>query len=144
MFWKLGREWGCLTQFLLQRSELNIKVIEIDRDSVAYLAATFSSIEIFSDEDFLKSDYFKAFYRKTLVSLETFRIIFLHKFFLGSQINEIRLPEVVGMIQKEVAERIASSHGNKTYGILSVLLQAFYKLNIYSRFRKTFFRLLQK
>jgi 16S rRNA (adenine1518-N6/adenine1519-N6)-dimethyltransferase len=39
-----------------------------------------------------------------------------------------RIPEVVGMVQKEVAERIASKHGNKTYGILSVILQAFYEI----------------
>ncbi len=123
---EIGPGMGVLTQYLLQRSELNIKAVEIDRDSVAYLKQHFPTLEILP-EDFLKVDISKLFSKN-------FSIIGNFPYNISSQIffrvlkfrNDI--PEVVGMIQKEVAERIASSHGNKTYGILSVLLQAFYNI----------------
>jgi 16S rRNA (adenine1518-N6/adenine1519-N6)-dimethyltransferase len=123
---EIGPGMGVLTQYLLQRSELNIKAVEIDRDSVAYLKQNFPTLELFS-EDFLKVD------TSTLFP-DSFSIIGNFPYNISSQIffrvleYRNKIPEVVGMIQKEVAERLASSHGNKTYGILSVLLQAFYNI----------------
>jgi len=125
---EIGPGMGVLTQYLLQRSELQLSVIEIDRESVEYLRRNFPQIGHIYSEDFLKSDITQKFSDK-------FSIIGNFPYNISSQIffkvleNRNRIPEVVGMVQKEVAERIASAHGNKSYGILSVLLQAFYHIH---------------
>lgn len=124
---EIGPGTGVLTQYLLSRKELNLSVIEIDRDSVAYLHENFPQLKHIWSEDFLKADIASRF-------KGSFSIIGNFPYNISSQIffkvltlrNQI--PEVVGMLQKEVAERIASKHGTKKYGILSVLLQAFYDI----------------
>jgi len=124
---EIGPGMGVLTQYLLNRSEINLHVIEIDRDSVAYLHENFPQLKYIWSEDFLKSDIADKFEGK-------FAIIGNFPYNISSQILfkvltlRDRIPEVVGMVQKEVAERIASKHGNKSYGILSVILQAFYDI----------------
>jgi len=124
---EIGPGMGVLTQYLLNRSEINLHVIEIDRDSVAYLEHNFTQLNHIWSEDFLKSDIAVKFEGK-------FAIIGNFPYNISSQILfkvlslRDRIPEVVGMVQKEVAERIASKHGNKSYGILSVILQAFYNI----------------
>lgn len=124
---EIGPGMGVLTQFLLKRPELQLSVIEIDRESVEYLRENFPQLERIYSEDFLKSDFTKMFDGK-------FSIIGNFPYNISSQIffkvleNRNRVPELVGMVQKEVAERIASPHGNKSYGILSVLLQAYYQI----------------
>ncbi len=124
---EIGPGTGVLTQFLLSRAEINLHVIEIDRDSVMYLRENFSELKNIWSEDFLKADIATKF-------KGNFSIIGNFPYNISSQIffkvltMRNRVPEVVGMIQKEVAERIASKHGKKTYGILSVLLQTFYDI----------------
>ncbi len=124
---EIGPGTGVLTQFLLNRPEINLYVIEIDRDSVMYLRENFSELKNIWSEDFLKADIATRF-------KGDFSIIGNFPYNISSQIffkvltMRNRVPEVVGMIQKEVAERIASKHGKKTYGILSVLLQTFYEI----------------
>jgi 16S rRNA (adenine1518-N6/adenine1519-N6)-dimethyltransferase len=124
---EIGPGMGVLTQYLLKRSEINLHVIEIDRDSVAYLHENFPQLKHIWSEDFLKSDIAAKFDDK-------FSVIGNFPYNISSQIlfkvltMRNRIPEVVGMVQKEVAERIASKHGNKSYGILSVILQAFYDI----------------
>jgi 16S rRNA (adenine1518-N6/adenine1519-N6)-dimethyltransferase len=124
---EIGPGTGVLTQYLLQRSEINLHVIEIDRESVAYLKQYFPQLINIYEEDFLKAGIENRFSEK-------FNIIGNFPYNISSQIFfrilavRNRVPEVVGMVQKEVAERIASKHGNKSYGILSVLLQAFYNI----------------
>ena len=124
---EIGPGTGVLTQYLLNRPEINLHVIEIDRDSVAYLQQNFPQLKHIWSEDFLKSKIAEKFEGN-------FSIIGNFPYNISSQILfkvlelRNRIPEVVGMVQKEVAERIASKHGNKTYGILSVILQAFYNI----------------
>ncbi len=124
---EIGPGMGVLTQYLLQRNEINLHVIEIDRESVAYLKQHFPQLSNIYEEDFLKAGIENRFSGK-------FNIIGNFPYNISSQIFfrilavRNRVPEVVGMVQKEVAERIASKHGNKSYGILSVLLQAFYDI----------------
>jgi len=124
---EIGPGTGVLTQYLLQRNEINLHVIEIDRESVAYLKQHFPQLNNIYEEDFLKAGIESRFSEK-------FNIIGNFPYNISSQIFfrilavRNRVPEVVGMIQKEVAERIASKHGTKNYGILSVLLQAFYDI----------------
>lgn len=124
---EIGPGTGVLTQFLLNRPEINLHVVEIDRESVAYLEEHFKQLKHIWSEDFLKADISEKF-------SGNFSIIGNFPYNISSQIffrvlgMRNRVPEVVGMIQKEVAERIAAPHGKKTYGILSVLLQTFYDI----------------
>lgn len=124
---EIGPGMGMLTQYLLNRPDINLSVVEIDNEAVACLHQNFPQLKQVWPEDFLKSDIAEKFEGN-------FRIIGNFPYNISSQIFfkvlslRNRIPEVVGMVQKEVAERIASKHGNKTYGILSVILQAFYEI----------------
>ena len=126
---EIGPGTGVLTDFILQKSIQDFKVIEIDKESIDYLNNQYPNINkqvIFGD--FLKinlNDIFPS----------NFSIIGNFPYNISSQIlfrvwdERQRVDEVVGMFQKEVAERIAAGPGSKTYGILSVLLQAFYHID---------------
>lgn len=123
---EIGPGMGILTQFLLAK-ETDVHVIEIDRESVEFLQANFLKLsgKIISN-DFLKFDIATYFNR------QPFAVIGNFPYNISSQIVfralELRhlIPEFGGMFQKEVAERICEKPGSKTYGILSVLVQAFY------------------
>jgi 16S rRNA (adenine1518-N6/adenine1519-N6)-dimethyltransferase len=125
---EIGAGMGVLTQFLLESTQYKTFIIEIDRESVAYLKTNFSlDNEQLIEGDFLNFDLNKLF-------SEPFAIIGNLPYNISSPIffkileNRDRIPEVVCMIQKEVADRIVAKHGSKTYGILSVFLQAFYDI----------------
>ena len=123
---EIGAGMGVLTQFLLKK-DTEVYVVEIDKESVAYLEAHYPEVrgKIIAD-DFLKYDI--AGYLR-----EPFAIIGNFPYNISTQIVfkllELRdyVPEFSGMFQKEVAERICEREGSKTYGILSVLVQAFYE-----------------
>jgi len=123
---EIGPGMGVLTKYLLDK-ETDTYVIEIDTESVAYLNAHYTKLhgKIIS-EDFLRYDITKDF------GNEPFAIIGNFPYNISSQIVfralelRERIPEFSGMFQKEVAERICEKKGSKTYGILSVLVQAFY------------------
>ena len=131
---EIGPGTGVLTQYLLQDSRFETYVIEIDRESVDYLKQHFSSLEgrILS-ADFLniRPDYLPT---KKADSTEPFAVIGNFPYNISTQIlfkvldMRDRVPEIVGMFQREVAQRVASGPGNKDYGILSVLLQAWYDI----------------
>jgi 16S rRNA (adenine1518-N6/adenine1519-N6)-dimethyltransferase len=125
---EIGPGTGILTNHLLQISNINLKVIEIDRESVDYLTQQFPVLaEKIISADFLRYDL------KDLFD-GNFSVIGNFPYNISTQIlfNVLeyrdQVNEVVGMFQKEVAVRIASKPGNKDYGILSVLLQAFYNI----------------
>lgn len=124
---EVGPGMGVLTRILLEAEKHNLKVIEIDRDSVAYLKTHYPHLNVI-EGDFLEMDLSKIFPTK-------FSIIGNFPYNISSQIlfkvyeNKNQVWQVVGMLQKEVADRIAAPHGNKTYGILSVLLQAYYRID---------------
>jgi 16S rRNA (adenine1518-N6/adenine1519-N6)-dimethyltransferase len=125
---EIGPGTGALTKFLLAREDLDLVVVELDRDSVPYLNQHFADLKgRIVEGDFLHLD------------LDTFgdgpmAIVGNFPYNISSQIlfkvldNKERVPEVVGMFQDEVAKRLCSGPGNRDYGILSVLLQAFYTL----------------
>jgi len=123
---EIGPGMGVLTKYLLEK-DATIHVIEIDTDSVAYLDANYPKLKgkIIS-KDFLKYNINEVFEGKP------FAIIGNFPYNISSQIVfralELRqqIPEFSGMFQKEVAERICEKKGSKTYGILSVLVQAFF------------------
>jgi 16S rRNA (adenine1518-N6/adenine1519-N6)-dimethyltransferase len=123
---EIGPGTGVLTKFLVADKSLNLKVIEIDWDSVAHLKKHYPTLQII-EGDFLKLDLLSIFDK-------SFSIIGNFPYNISSQIffkvleQREQVNGVVCMLQKEVADRIASPPGNKTYGILSVLLQAFYDI----------------
>lgn len=125
---EIGPGMGVLSQYLLQRQDVDLRMIEIDDESVEYLESHFPQAHgrvIFGD--FLKLDIDELF-------PEEFHVIGNFPYNISSQIffriidYRNRIPQTVCMIQKEVAERIAEKPGSKTYGILSVLLQAWYDI----------------
>ncbi len=124
---EIGPGMGVLTKYLLKK-DLDVHVIEIDRESVAYLQEHYPVLQgKIHEKDFLKYDVSEIF------GQEQFKIIGNFPYNISTQIVfkmlELReyIPEFSGMFQKEVAQRICEKEGNKTYGILSVLVQAFYE-----------------
>ena len=124
---EIGPGMGVLTQFLLKNPDIDLTAIEIDRESVVYLKEWYPELHLIKG-DFLKLDL------ATLYPEGEFCVIGNYPYNISSQIffkvleNKDRIPVCSGMIQKEVAERLASKPGNKAYGILSVLLQAYYDI----------------
>jgi 16S rRNA (adenine1518-N6/adenine1519-N6)-dimethyltransferase len=126
---EIGPGMGVLTQYLIERSDVELTLVEIDRDSVAYLRKNFSTLrpEQIIEGDFLELDL------KTVFP-DRFSIIGNFPYNISSQIffkvldYRHQVDQVVCMLQKEVADRLSAAHGNKTYGILSVLLQAYYNI----------------
>ena len=125
---EIGPGMGVLTQYLLQREDIDLKAVELDGESVDYLLTHFPGIQ----GGLLQADYLRLPMEKIFPG--PYRIIGNFPYNISSQIffkileDKDRIPEVVGMVQKEVAERIAEKPGSKIYGILSVLLQAWYDI----------------
>jgi 16S rRNA (adenine1518-N6/adenine1519-N6)-dimethyltransferase len=127
---EIGPGMGVLTKFLAENDKIDLRLIEIDRESVAYLQQHYPLLrEKIIEGDFLQLDLKDVFEGK-------FSIIGNFPYNISSQIffrvldHRHRVDQVVCMLQKEVADRIASKHGNKTYGILSVLLQAYFHIDM--------------
>lgn len=124
---EIGPGMGVLTRFLLQNPNIQLTAIEIDRESVAYLKEWYPELHLI-EGDFLKLDL------NIIYPDGEFNVIGNYPYNISSQIffkildYKDRIPLCSGMIQKEVAERIASKPGKKAYGILSVLLQAYYDI----------------
>lgn len=125
---EIGPGMGVLTQFLLPKKEFKTYAIDVDHESIDYLHEKYPEYEdqiIYGD--FLKMDIDKLF-DKPFAVIGNFPYNISSQIFFKILEKRDIVPEVVCMIQKEVAERISSIHGNKTYGILSVFLQAFYDI----------------
>ena len=126
---EIGPGMGVLTKFLLENVAFTTHVIEIDTESVAYLQKNYEALTPrIIEGDFLKFDTKTVFEGKFAVIGNFPYNISSQIFFRALQIRD-NIPEIVCMLQKEVAQRIASPPGNKDYGILSVLLQAFYDID---------------
>ena len=126
---EIGPGMGVLTQYLLGREDIDIRAVELDGESVEYLLKHFPSI----NGKLIQADYLRLDVHSVFPG--AYRIIGNFPYNISSQIffkildDKDRIPEVVCMIQKEVADRIAEGPGSKTYGILSVLLQAWYDID---------------
>lgn len=123
---EIGPGGGAITKYLLKKTELDYKAVELDKEKVDYLLHQFPGFHTqLIHKDFLKME--KPFD-------QTFSIIGNFPYNISTQIMfrvlewRDQVEELVGMFQKEVAVRIAASHGKKDYGILSVLTQCFYQL----------------
>ncbi|MFR9503006.1 MAG: 16S rRNA (adenine(1518)-N(6)/adenine(1519)-N(6))-dimethyltransferase RsmA [Rikenellaceae bacterium] len=125
---EVGCGMGVMTQFLLKREDITLYGAEIDRESVEYLNKHYPDFSPrLIEGDFLKMDLKERF-------PQGLKVIGNYPYNISSQIffkiieNRDLVPECVGMIQKEVAVRMAEPPGSKSYGILSVLLQAWYDI----------------
>lgn len=124
---EIGPGMGVLTQFLLANNRYNLTAIEIDSESVVYLREAYPELKLIAG-DFLKLNLDEQY------PIGKFAVIGNYPYNISSQIffrvldYKDRIDICSGMIQREVAQRIASKPGNKAYGILSVLLQAYYDI----------------
>lgn len=125
---EVGPGMGVLTQYLIPKKR-PLKVVELDFESVAYLKENFRELgDNIIEQDFLKMDLSALFEGKSFVLTGNYPYNISSQIFFKMLDNKEIIPCCTGMIQKEVAERIAAKPGNKTYGILSVLIQAWYNV----------------
>ncbi len=123
---EIGPGMGILTGFLIGRGFKDFRVIEIDNESVHYLKNNFPELENIIRGDFLTLDVDACFTDKFAI-IGNFPYNISTQIFFKALKHREKVSEIAGMLQKEVAERICSGPGSKAYGILSVLLQAYYK-----------------
>lgn len=123
---EVGPGMGVLTQFLVKK-ERHVKVVEVDFESVAYLREAYPSLENdIIEDDFLKMNLNRLFDGGQFALTGNYPYNISSQIFFKMLENKNLIPCCTGMIQKEVAERIAAGPGSKTYGILSILIQAWY------------------
>jgi len=127
---EVGPGKGMLTKYLM-KNDYRLIPVEADRDMVAYLGKHYPELkDKIVEQDFLKVNL------RDIVGDEQFAIIGNFPYNISSQIlfkmveYKEQVPELVGMFQKEVAERVAAPHGSKTYGVISVLIQAYYDASL--------------
>jgi len=123
---EVGPGMGVLTEFLARRKFPSLKVVEIDAESVDYLRSNITGIDEIITGDFLELDMRPLGERIAVIGNFPYNIS--SQIFFRVLENRDRVKEVVCMVQKEVAERICSSPGSRVYGILSVLLRAWYDI----------------
>jgi len=122
---EIGPGMGILTEFLFRRNFPDFRVVEIDDESVRYLKIAYPEFEGIISGDFLKMDIRSLFRGKIAIAGNFPYNISSQILFRVLEHRDI-VTEVTGMLQREVAERICAGPGSKRYGILSVLLQAYY------------------
>ena len=123
---EIGPGMGILTYFLIERGFPDLRVIEIDNESVHYLKTHFPGLKNIITGDFLSMDI-DSFFPGKMGIIGNFPYNISTQILFKVLKHREKVVEIAGMLQKEVAERICAGPGSKTYGILSVLLQAFYK-----------------
>lgn len=125
---ELGAGTGVLTNHLLQRTHNKLIIMDVDEESTEYLKHQYPE----ASDNIIRDDFLKT--RLETLFTDKFSVIGNFPYNISSQIffkilaYRSQVETVVGMIQKEVAERIVSPPGNKVYGILSVFLQAFFSI----------------
>lgn len=123
---EVGPGMGVLTQYLTAK-ERDVKVVEIDSESVAYLNEKYPALrDNIIGEDFLRMDLTTVFSGRKFVLTGNYPYDISSQIFFKMLDNKDLIPCCTGMIQREVAQRMASAPGTKAYGILSVLIQAWY------------------
>jgi 16S rRNA (adenine1518-N6/adenine1519-N6)-dimethyltransferase len=137
---EIGPGTGVLTEFLIGMDSENLSLIEIDRESTDFLRKRFPEIaDRIIEQDFLKYP-FGEIHSSPVAVIGNFPYNISSQIFFKILDNRQLVTEVVCMLQKEVAGRIAAPPGSKVYGILSVLLQAFYRIeHLFNVGRQVFF-----
>ncbi len=124
---EIGPGMGVLTKYLLSKNEFTTYVIEIDEESVEYLKSNFIKLTPrIIEKNFLNCDLSAIFQENQFAIIGNFPYNISTQIVFKALENRTLIPEFSGMFQKEVAQRICQKEGSKAYGILSVLVQAFY------------------
>ena len=124
---EIGPGMGVLTKYIIEKP-IHTYVIEIDPESVAFLQANFLNlVPRILQKDVLKYDFSEAFGSSAFAIIGNFPYNISTQIVFKTLENRAQIPEFSGMFQKEVAQRICEKKGSKVYGILSVLVQAFYE-----------------
>ncbi len=125
---EIGAGMGVLTKYLIPTTE-DFKIVEIDSESVDYLNVNFKQLNSkIIEGDFLKISLNELFNNEHFSLIGNFPYNISNLILFRVFENKFLIDEVVGMFQKEVADRVVAKEGSKTYGILSVLLSAFYNM----------------
>ena len=125
---EIGPGMGVLTQYLAEKPR-ELKAVEIDRESVAYLNEHFPKLrDNILGEDFLRMDLSTIFDGRPFVLTGNYPYDISSQMFFKMLDYRTLIPSCTGMIQREVAQRLASPPGSKAYGILSVMIQAWYNV----------------
>lgn len=125
---EVGPGMGILSDFLLQKPDLEVSLIDIDTESYDYLQKKYPQLgKRLINADFLEMD-FAAYFNGPMGIIGNFPYNISSQILFKVLDNRQQVIEVVGMFQKEVAERCNAKPGSKEYGILSVFLQAYYKV----------------
>ena len=125
---EVGPGMGILSDFLLEQAALQVFMIDIDTESYLYLQKKYPELgKKLINADFLEMD-FGAYFKGNLGIIGNFPYNISSQILFKILDNRQQVIEVVGMFQKEVAERCSAKPGSKEYGILSVFLQAYYKV----------------
>jgi 16S rRNA (adenine1518-N6/adenine1519-N6)-dimethyltransferase len=125
---EVGPGMGILSDFLLQKTEYGVSLIDIDTESYLYLQKKYPQLgKRLINADFLEMD-FAAFFTGPMAIIGNFPYNISSQILFKVLDNRQQVVEVVGMFQKEVAERCSAKAGSKEYGILTVFLQAYYKV----------------
>jgi 16S rRNA (adenine1518-N6/adenine1519-N6)-dimethyltransferase len=122
---EIGPGMGVLTNFLMERGFEDFRVIEIDNESIGFLKLHIPGLDKIITGDFLRLDL-DAYFPEKMAIIGNFPYNISSQILFKVLQHRDKIVEVCGMLQKEVAERICAGPGSRTYGILSVLLQAFY------------------
>ena len=126
---EIGPGTGVLTKYLIEDERIKLELAEIDTESIDYLKATYPySLSSLVQRDFLLMNLHEVFVGKQFSIIGNFPYNISSQIFFKILEDPNLVPQVVCMLQKEVAERLVSPPGNKSYGILSVLLQAWYNM----------------
>ncbi len=128
---EVGPGTGMLSQFLLKNKDFMWFGLDVDRDAIAYIQERFPAFkDHIIQADFLRADLMQFADERQLAVIGNFPYNISTQIMFRVLHERTNIPEMVGMFQKEVARRIASPPGSKEYGILSVLTQAFYDVEI--------------
>jgi 16S rRNA (adenine1518-N6/adenine1519-N6)-dimethyltransferase len=122
---EIGPGMGILTGFLMERGFPDFRVVEIDNESIHYIHEHFPELKNILTGDFLSMDL-DSYFPDKMAIIGNFPYNISTQIYFKVLKHREKIVEISGMLQKEVAERICAGPGSKTYGILSVLLQAFY------------------
>ncbi len=125
---EIGPGTGVLTKYLIEKNSTQFSVCEIDTESVTYLKKHYPNLNIIS-KDILKLNLKEEFNNQKITFIGNYPYNISSQILFKALENKDQVTELIGMFQKEVCLRIASKPGNKTYGILSVLLQSFYDIS---------------
>lgn len=126
---EVGPGTGVLSDLMVEKEIDQLVLMDLDSESIDYLKNRYIGQKVdIRFADFLKCDFKEIFGEQPLSIIGNFPYNISSQIFFKVLENRNQVNYVVGMIQKEVADRIASKEGNKTYGILSVLLQAYYDI----------------